>query len=491
MTAGVIRLGAYGREDLYLSVNPQVTFFKAVYRRHTFFTMEAIEQNFITRPDFGGTYSSILSAHGDLINDMTLQIALPSITPSASLLYRWVADVAAAAVKKVELEINGVVVDTITGEWIRISQELTGSRKRPLSDGSHKRGLAEMMGPLGEFSESIPGHTVYLHLPLWFSRSSGQAFPIASINTHEVRVNVEFNTVDALLQYGPTHSISVAEPSVYFRQGAYICQGNRDTPSAMGIYFGYTGDAITYNPVYGAFTAYAGDDPYYNPDQAFIRDARSTFCTPTADATDLGAATAYKLRQMFHLGTATTILTQYVFLGGEEKKYFAEKRHDYVIEQLQTQVITNLRPRQSIRLLLRRPCKEIVWIAKLQQAAPAAGTPFLYGADPRGRHVPILRSSILTMNSMIVWSDDNDGNLQMFMHHPSARDRLPGIHTYSFAVDPDEVQPSGSVNMSHIERIYLDVVLAADLPDDDITLIAYARTYNVLAVEKGVARLLF
>lgn len=491
MVAGVTRLSAYGREDFYLSYKPQITFWKIIYKRHTFFTFEAIEQNFVTRPDFGSSYTSILSAHGDLITDLILILKLPPITPNPPLQFRWVESVGAAVIKKVEFEINGVIIDTFTGEWIRIWQELCGLKKRPSSDGSHRRGLLKMLGEHQDFQDSMEGRTIYVPIPFWFTRSPGQAFPIASLNTHEVRINLEFEILDRVLQYGPTHSITVLEYQVYFKHGSYLRQGTR----AMGIFFRFDASSRTlyYNPVFGQFQEAPSDtSKYYTPH--LLESDDGLFCTPTSTPTDSGLSQSlpYSLRQRFHLGQGTTLLTQYIFLGREEKQYFGQRRHDYVIEQIQSFYITNLQRRQNIRILARRPSSQLVWVAKNTTSSLACGFPFHYQNDPRDPflHTSILSKCRLLMNSLQVWSDESDGDLQLFMHHPPTRERLPGIHVYSFAINPTDPQPSGSVNLSHIERIYLDLFLNENVTEP-IMLNVYVRSYNVLVIERGMAQLIF
>jgi len=80
MGGGLLQLVAYGAQDVYLTGNPQITFFKVVYRRHTNFAMEAIQQTFSGTPDFGSTVSCQISRNGDLIHRSYLQVELPALT---------------------------------------------------------------------------------------------------------------------------------------------------------------------------------------------------------------------------------------------------------------------------------------------------------------------------------------------------------------------------------------------------------------------------
>ena len=74
MTGGLMQLVAYGAQDVYLTGNPQITFFKVVYRRHTNFSMEAIEQTFNGTADFGKKVTCTVSRNGDLIHRIYLQV---------------------------------------------------------------------------------------------------------------------------------------------------------------------------------------------------------------------------------------------------------------------------------------------------------------------------------------------------------------------------------------------------------------------------------
>ena len=79
-----MQLVAYGAQDIYLTGNPQITYFKVVYRRHTNFAMESIEQTFMGNPDFGKKVTALISRNGDLIHRVYLQVELPEIDPSCS-----------------------------------------------------------------------------------------------------------------------------------------------------------------------------------------------------------------------------------------------------------------------------------------------------------------------------------------------------------------------------------------------------------------------
>ena len=70
---GLMQLVAYGAQDVYLTGKPEITFFKAVYKRHTNFAIECIPQTFLGNPGSGKTVSCALTRNGDLVTNMVLK----------------------------------------------------------------------------------------------------------------------------------------------------------------------------------------------------------------------------------------------------------------------------------------------------------------------------------------------------------------------------------------------------------------------------------
>ena len=105
MGGGLIQLTAYGAQDVFLTGNPQITFFKAIYRRHTNFAMEQVKQDFKSTVNFGNKVSCTISKHGDLLHKLWLQIDLPSVSLSTTARanrFRWLNWIGHVLVKSVE-----------------------------------------------------------------------------------------------------------------------------------------------------------------------------------------------------------------------------------------------------------------------------------------------------------------------------------------------------------------------------------------------------
>jgi hypothetical protein len=170
-----MQLVAYGAQDVYLTGNPQITFFKVVYRRHTNFSMECIEQTINGTSTLGAAKTSgtvTISRNGDLVHKLYVTSSLASIENGSAI------------VNEVELEIGGQRIDRHTAEWMQVWNELTTPK-------SKADGLKAMTGDVGATGTGVTGTGVgEVHIPLqfWFCRNPGLALPLIALQYHEVKL---------------------------------------------------------------------------------------------------------------------------------------------------------------------------------------------------------------------------------------------------------------------------------------------------------------
>jgi hypothetical protein len=216
MGGGLMQLVAYGAQDIYLTGNPQITFWKVVYRRHTNFSMESIEQTFNGAADWGRKVTCTISRNGDLISRVYLQVTLPSVSVSGTTQFRWLNWLGHVMIRQVEVEIGGQRIDRHYGDWLHIWNELSQS-------AGHQQGYASMVGNVARLVQPISGNgvssvtgaenypndmafgdcdltscmpetTLYVPLEFWFCRNPGLALPLIALQYHEVKINLEFRS---------------------------------------------------------------------------------------------------------------------------------------------------------------------------------------------------------------------------------------------------------------------------------------------------------
>ena len=206
MGGGLMQLVAYGAQDIYLTGNPQITFFKVVYRRHTNFSMESIEQTFNGTADFGKRVTCTISRNGDLISRVYLQVTLPEVsnegcTSGTSCLsdredpFRWVNYVGHHLIQNVEVEIGGQRIDRQYGDWLNIWNELT---QEPGKQVGYDNMVGNTIALTGVGHNKTEATTLYVPLQFWFCRNPGLALPLIALQYHEVKINLEFSRKEEL-----------------------------------------------------------------------------------------------------------------------------------------------------------------------------------------------------------------------------------------------------------------------------------------------------
>ena len=533
MAGGLMQLVAYGAQDVYLTGNPQITFWKVTYRRHTNFAMESIEQTFNGQADFGRRVTCTISRNGDLAYRTYLQITLPEIGQTLGatsgsrgddVYARWLDFPGEQLISQVEVEIGGQRIDRQYGDWMHIWCQLTLSKEQ--ERGYYKMignttqltyicdpDFAEVDGPCSADGirqvcaprRALPETTLYVPLQFWYCRNPGLALPLIALQYHEVKINLDIRNIEECL-----------------------------------------------------------------------------WAVDRLDGTGEKVTNAYKQSL-----AAASLFVDYIFLDTDERRRMAQNPHEYLIEQLQFTGDESVGSSSNkIKLNLNHPCKELIWVVQPDSnvdycASITTGTelnkllgaqPFnytdAYDALPNAVHAfggKNATSTSATANNAVITStgmfqdpfanditiqgtaasgwgaiSTNTGDsgvsdagtfvlaetaldmhcwgenpvvvaklqlngqdrfseregtyfdlVQPFQHHTRAPDT--GINVYSFALRPEEHQPSGTCNFSRIDNATLQLVLSNATVSGVSTakVRVYAVNYNVLRIMSGMGGLAY
>ena len=166
MGGALMELVAKGSQDLFLTGNPSVTYFKNVYKKHTNFSYESIQQSIVGNANFGNKIECVISRTGDLLTGIIIEIDLPKIEGKRGKSVSWINSIGHYLLKSIELQIGGNKIDKHYGEWLEILNELTISE-------SHKTGYYNMIGKNISITDK---KTLIIPLQFWFCRNYGLAF---------------------------------------------------------------------------------------------------------------------------------------------------------------------------------------------------------------------------------------------------------------------------------------------------------------------------
>jgi hypothetical protein len=387
-----MQLVAYGAQDIYLTGNPQITFFKVVYRRHTNFSMESIQQTWNGSSTTDGRCTATISRNGDLVSRIYLEVGGSTPGDTAN------DNVGSSFIKTVELEIGGQRIDRHSGKFMETWAELTepnpsGTVAAITASNASGNGTTfqNMSGMGGVFAANNVLAKCFVPLQFWFCRNPGLALPLIALQYHEVKVIL---------------------------------------------------------------------------DQA--------------------------ISTIFDATVTNNLWADYIYLDTDERRRFAQVSHEYLIEQVQEQSLSASAGNQDLNF--NHPVKELIWSAAEGAAGAVTGTSL----------VPLTADMTSTFQLKLNGHDrfaardyKYFSQVQVWQHHSghgglasSAAAATGGandsICVYSFALKPEEHQPSGTCNFSRIDNAQFNSSVA--LVDNTHI---YAVNYNVLRIMSGMGGLAY
>lgn len=536
MTGGLIQLVAYGFDDMYLTNDPQITFFKVVYRRHTNFSVEQIPQSFVNDANFGKTSTAFISKNGDLVGKILLVITLPKITElpgisqstattigtNISVQFAWVKRIGFSLIKSIEIEINGRVIDRHYGEWLSIWAELTGELRN-----GHSRGFKKMIGDIPEltnFSLTKEQYTLFIPLQFWFCRSSGNALPLVALQYSDVKINIEFEDATNCFMLSPTHSIKCRDDIVNFIPYEYIEQ-NIDGNINAGIFIDYdiNSKRLYYYKITDSKLQSIPVDSTFDVSSANQTAIDALLSSPTGlKYLIVGKTSGYSTFAEFKNNTVsfpTTkirnlhfvksfLIIEYYFLDDEERFKFSQSKHDYLIEQLYyTPDIAIDGVNYNAKIVADHPTKFMVWLMQLNYIKNSKDyynytnsyqnklfsqdiTNVNFG-EPMGKSLINTETILINGNQRITRRDNSYfDTIQVYQHTNTSIST--GINFYSFGLYPFMTQPSGSCNMSQIDTIEVQMTLSSAINANNKGIFrGYLVSQNILRIVNGLAGLVF
>lgn len=494
MTGALIQLVAYGVQDLYLTGDPEITFFKIVYRRHTNFAMESIKQTFSSTANFGEKVTCTIGRVGDLIGQMFLYVKLPAVPKfinectgeeDSIKKFAWSRYIGYSLIKETTFEIGGKIIDKQYGEWLYIWEQLT-TKQNIASDK-----LVGNIPELYDFTNGKSSADLFIPLKFYFNRNNGLSLPLIALASVDVKITFTFRRADECYRIGPTYSIKINADVVPFKSGDYIAQTvNGETIYGYYINFDYITQQLFYikicNPCAIKKNFESGVDKCYN----IYNPINDMSCTPAIHAIETYESTSLKVPMCF---VHSWLYVNYIFLDTDERMKFARSTHEYLMEQIQyNQLIGIQSPNVGQNLNLSHPCKSHYWIAQLDSLVGHrtindrfnfTSSPIRY-PDGEFYGVNLIHKANLLLNGnnrFCTRKSDFFNVEEPYSRH--YRSPAIGINMYSFCFNPEESQPSGSLNASKFDYIQMAMTLN-NVINQQVTcsIRSYTLNYNVLRI---------
>ena len=541
MGGALMQLVAYGAQDVFLTGTPEITFWKVSYRRHTNFAMESIEQTFSGQADFGRRVTCTISRNGDLAYRTYLQVTLPEINqsmnsstaPGQGVYARWLDFVGEQLVAQVEVEIGGQRIDRQYGDWMHIWNQLTMTSEQQrgyfklignttqltyMTDPS----FADVAGPCAASGaptqvcaprKALPETTLYVPLQFWFCRNPGLALPLIALQYHEVKINLDLRPIGECLwavttlgvNTQGTLSVSAAYQQSLVAASLYVDYIFLDTDERR---------KMAQNPHEYLIeqVQFTGDESvgsssnkiklnFNHPVKELIwvvqPDANVDYCSSLD-----GSQTLFKVlgAQPFNYTDSLDALPNAIHaFGGPSETSGADA---FITSQGLFQMAGAVdvasatggangawKSGAGAQQVPFRPADS----AAINSSGLSDAGTFVLAETALDMHCwgenPVVTAK-LQLNGQDRFSE-REGSyfdvVQPYQHHTRAPDT--GICVYSFALRPEEHQPSGSCNFSRIDNAVLQLVLSSPTVSGTATakVRVYAVNYNVLRVMSGMA----
>ena len=191
MGGGLMQLVAIGAQDVHLTGNPQISYFKFMYHRYTNFAIESIEQSFNGDLDFGTITTANISRKGDLVKNMYLEIELPELNDTPTEWRGYMNSVGYGIINYIELDIGGTIIDKQYSQWMDIYNELTDQ----LNDE-----LVNRYNTVLSLKQNFYQKKIWIPLKFWFNKNPGLALPLIALQYHEVKINVSLRELKDIVK---------------------------------------------------------------------------------------------------------------------------------------------------------------------------------------------------------------------------------------------------------------------------------------------------
>lgn len=541
-----MQLVAYGVQDVYLTGSASITFWKVIYKRHTNFAVEPIEQSFSGTADFGkSSVTSLIARNGDLLSRTYLKATVSASKRTGTGNFAFVSRLGHAMIKTVELQIGGSRIDQQLGDWMNIWYELSHK-------STQERGYAHMIGDIPELTVPSPDDksaTLFVPLQFYWCRNYGLAIPLIALQYHDVRINFAFNPASQLIVQDHVGSLVVdaqitdallvidyvfldSEERKRFATSAHeylieqLQTPDEDTINEQNkkyrLPFNHPCKEIVWAMKFGKYITGTKFLAYHPSDFAVVqkRIAASLFLASLAFEVNEGIysvpitsttdTNAYAINTFSNSALNTIVQT---LSSGIELKISANGLGDAAVTmpdgfglnpfdyvefrdeswKMVTKDHASTTASDFGTLVGGTVTSNPIW-SLLSQWAVAVYQPFNYGLYIDGSVNPVGSGNIQLngQDRFTVREGSYFNYVQPYQHHNNTP--ADGVNLYSFALNPEDLQPSGTCNFSRIDFSQLNIKLIDEAKrnlGDSSVIYIFTVNYNILRIMGGMGGLAY
>lgn len=484
MSIGLLNLVNIGKENIYLSSNPEITFFKTVYKRYTNFSIEQIPQFFNTTPDFNKKCSIVIGKNADLIHKMYLYIELPEINIINDK-FKWSDKIGLVLIKQIEINIGGITIDKHCMEWLNIWNELT----IPINKRKSYNIMICNTDDEHIYKNNVKKKILYIPLIFWFCNNIGSALPIISLKNNDIKIYIEFNDIDKCYNISPSNYININENYCLFKNDELIYQYvNNNKIIGKFNYFDFKEKKLYYTKLKDIFIIPKNNE---NVGLTITNDDNSFTVSIKLNSVVID-------NKIFNEYNKPSILTaymliDYIYIDNEERKRYLKNELDYIITYVQTVPERLLNTIYTTYTLPLYNCVKLLCWRTISKNNRITNNHFIYNNQYFVDNNDIINNNLLILNSINITELNHNifyTFLQKYLYN--YKNINSKIYSYSFAINPICDEITGSINFSMLNESYLKLSLTDSVNfNNSVYIQAFALTYNIIRVKDGELNLLF
>jgi len=451
MGGGYLELTATSYEDAYFINNPEITFFKSVYRRYSNFSIETIKNTFVTSLNLShsspSTSECLISRSGDLLKNIHVVFDIPSVQcktiGDTHYQIKWVKNLGSVLIKEIDFMIEAQIIERLRSNWLYLYHNMYSSKEELEIFNKMTGNISELNNPKSYTNKQnyiIPGTKLTIPLPFWFTKSSGLTFPLIALTKNRVHLKITCNALKNAFLISSDNGVTWTKPPSHITLEQFTLK-----------------NVVDFDP---------------------------------------------------HL------MCEYVFIDDEERYRIMHNELVYTIQTTQYIDVVELQQNiQHISLPIKHPIKELIWVAaknsrinrndwfnfsnfqndeltELELINTSNINDIASIKDEHTKH--IIKKSQIFLNKKPRINEQNYKYFTLMQPQMYLKKNIPyGVHLFSFGLEPLNMnQPSGSCNASAFT--YLDLHVDSKVIENDYySMYIFAITYNRLRIQGGFGGLQF
>ena len=482
MGLGLLLLASVGKENSIMNMQPDITFFKKVYKNISNISNEFLPQYFKSIANFGKRLTINISNNADMLQEMSIFFELPDISqsshsslPDGIKKFAWAKNIGLTMIKYIDIEIGGILISRHYGEWLNIYNQMNSPPEKNIGLDTSK---------LSMYTNGKSSFKLHVPLSFFFNISPNFALPLIALSKQEIKLHLELNDFSMCYNESPTHYFTIDSYICLFQKDEIIRQNVINNKSAgVFVYFDINTKRVYYNLLYNTFVVPTTTNQTLIVTYNIIGDTSGFITIPSYNSLVI------KDESYFNTSIPplkdSYLLINYIYLDTNERWFFMNNKLEYIIPivlNVLDKDITSINV--NYKLQLTNPHQVLIWRILLN-SNKNINDYFNYSSYPITLNKePLVLSNTLVINSIKRCELANYQYYTYLQNYINKYISNNNIYQFSFGLEPTGTKPEGTFNFSMIDDSYIQLNLNKIVNyQNTVNIKAYGIYFNIFVID--------